>query len=99
MSKETTETIQIVSAEKDTIVKTGERFLNVQAVIIDGKKKLPRNYAFALETTPKEIQKALDKALKLYIEEKAQAEANAETNKAEATADKTIDALKSTINS
>lgn len=102
MSKKTQSeaTIQIVSADKDTIVKTGERFLNVQAVITDGKKKLPRNYAFALGTNPKEIEKALKKALDLYVDEKAHAEANAETSKAEATADKTIEALQgTTINS
>jgi len=88
--------IKIVNTEKDTIVKTGERFLNVQAVIVDGKKKHPRNYAFPLGTPAKEINKELKKALDLYEAEKASAEANAERDEQEAKADKTIEALEGT---
>lgn len=86
-------TIEILQVVKDTIVKTGERFLNVQAQIVDGKKKHPRNFGFNLETTTDEIEAELEKALLLYEDEKAQAAANAETDKAEANADETIAAL------
>jgi len=89
-------TIEVVSATKDTIVKTGERFLNVEAVIVDGKKKHPRNYGFQIGTTDKEVNKALKKALDLYETEKAQAEVRAETDKVEASTDKTIEALQGT---
>lgn len=85
--------IEVVKVTKDTIVKTGERFLNVQAVIVDGKTKVPRNYAFSLDTTPKGIEQELKKALALYETEKAQAEAREETDKVETKADKTIETL------
>jgi len=85
--------IKIKEVKKDTIVKTGERFLNVKAEIQDGKTKVARNYSYPLGTTEKEIVKDLKKVLSLYDKEKAQAEAVAETDKAEAKADKTIEAL------
>lgn len=89
-------TIEIVDTYKDTIVKTGERFLNVKAVIVDAKKKHPRNYSFPLDTTAKEINKELKKALDLYETEKAQAAVNADRDEREAKADKTIEALEGT---
>lgn len=86
-------TIEVLSVTKDTIVKTGERFLNVKAQIVDGKKKHPRNYAYPIDTPKKVIEKELANALDLYEQEKAQAAANEEADKAEAGADKTIEAL------
>lgn len=87
-------TIEIVSVEKDTIVATGERFLDVRAVLTDGKKKYPRNYGYPLGTPKKVIEKDLKKALELYDEEKARAAEQAEAVETEASADKTIESLK-----
>lgn len=89
-------TIEIIEVKKDTIVKTGERFLDVHAVIVDGKKKLPRNYGFPLDTPKKVIEKELKKALELYEEEKATAEAQAEVQATDEGADKTIESLEGT---
>lgn len=89
-------TIEVINTKKDTIVKTGERFLNVKAVIVDGKKKHPRSWGFPLGTSAKQIEKELQKALDLYELEKAQAAAREETDKADAQADKTIEALEGT---
>jgi len=86
-------TIKIVEALKDTIVKTGERFLNVKTLLTDGKIKLEKNYGYPVDTAVKEIEKDLKKVVTLYDIEKAQAEANAKADKAEAKADKTIEAL------
>lgn len=86
-------TIEVLEVTKDTIVKTGERFLKVVAVITDGKVKHPRNYGYPLNTPKKVIDKDIANALKLYEQEKATAAANVETEKVETEADKTIEAL------
>lgn len=87
-------TIEIVSIEKDTIVGTGERFLDVRALLTDGKKKYPRNYGYPLNTPKKVIEKDLKAALKLYDDEKATAAAQEEAEATETAADKTIESLK-----
>ena len=87
-------TIHIVDITKDSIVKTGERFLNVQTVIKDGEAEIPRNFGFALDSTTEHIQAELQKALQVYEADKAQATENAEQEAAEASADEAIEALK-----
>jgi len=89
-------TIEVMRVTKDTIVKTGERFLNVEAVITDGKVKHPRSYGYPLDTPKKVIEADMAKAVKLYDMEKAQAAAAEETVKEDKAADKTIEALNGT---
>lgn len=92
-------TIEIVKVDKGTIVATGERFLEVKALITDGGATVERNYSFAIDATAEAIQAELDKALALYEGEKEQATANAEREAEDATADDTIAALTGGITS
>lgn len=86
-------TIEVTGVTKGTIVKTGERNLNVEAVITDGNEKHIRKYSYPLDTDKETIEADLEKALALYEQEKAQTAARADADKADATADKTIEAL------
>ena len=92
-------TIDIVKVEKGTIVATGERFLDVRALITDGETTVERNYSFAIDTAAEDVKAELAKALDLYEGEKAQAEVNAERDAEDATADDTIAALMGEITS
>lgn len=86
-------TATIVEVTKQSIVKTGERFLEVEIELKDGKKKVSYKRGYPLETTQKEIAADLKKLVATYQEEKTQAATQAEADKAEAGADATIEAV------
>lgn len=95
-----TETAQITGAKRDRVQKTGEEFIDVQVTFTLGETTEVCHYAYALETTIKEIERDLKAKLKARQADRKQAEANAkeaeeqaEITKAQTKADKTVAAL------
>ena len=90
-------TAKIVKISKDSIVKTGERFLNVIVEITEGKGKSAVSHevvwGYPLTTSKKEIEKDIKKYLKNRKEEKERAEENAQIEAEDKQADKTIEVL------
>ncbi|MCK4500876.1 hypothetical protein KAU11_10275 [Candidatus Babeliales bacterium] len=89
-----TETIRIVDVRKDSIRKTGQRFLDVTFEVMLGKKVVDTiKEGFPIDTEAKAIEAAAKAKLKLRGREAGQAVAQKEQDDAEAQADKTIDKL------
>jgi len=86
-------TATVVKATKETIVKTGERFLDVEIQLVDGKTKKTFKRGYPYGTTPKEVEKELKQLVKTYELEKEQAVTQATLDEEEAGAEETIEAV------
>lgn len=80
------ETAKIKKIEKDSIVKTGERFLKVEIAI--GKEVI--NWGYPIDTPEKAIKDDIKKLLKTMTGEKANAGKQAKIDAEDKQADKTI---------
>jgi uncharacterized protein YlzI (FlbEa/FlbD family) len=88
-------TAKIAKIEKATIVKTGERFLDVTVEIKEGRKIVEvRKLGYPLDTKSGDIEKDLKKMLKVREQEAIQAVEQVKVDKVEAKADTTIELLK-----
>jgi len=95
-------TIKVARAEKNRIIQTGDKFLDVEFKVYapaTGKQKKPQlvetiKRGYPLETTPQEIDEDMRKILETYEKEKTQAVVQAEQEAAEKQADETLDNIK-----
>ena len=84
-------TAEIVKITKDMVIKTGERFLNVEILLRDGKTKVEYKRGYPIDTPTKDIKADLQAIVANYEREKETAAAQAELDAQEAQADKTIE--------
>lgn len=67
-------TATIKSIDTKAIVATGESYLDVEVLIVDGSKKEVRHLGYPITTGKKEIKKDVEKLLETYQLEKLQRE-------------------------
>ena len=92
--KAQTETIRIASIVKDSVRKTGERFLEVTFEVLQGKTVVDTiKQAFPIDTVPADIKSAGEAILVVRQSEASQAEVQKELDAQDEQADKTIDEL------
>lgn len=88
---------KIVKISKDKVIKTGERFLNVEVEIVEGtgKNKITEKviWGYPLDTSSQDIEKDIKKHLKNRKEEAVMAEKEAIAEAEEKQADDTIETL------
>lgn len=89
-------TAKIKDIKKDVIQATQTPFLDVEVQILNEKEKVveSRKFAYALDTSPKEIKADVKKYLALFQEEKETEEKNKEVVALHKKADATIASLK-----